>query len=78
MSAKCGVTVPADIKAKFDAIAGDKQALKEETASFAIKLIEDLKAGGVNDFHLYTLNKSAIASAVTRAVGPAKKIVRAA
>lgn len=66
MSAKCGVTVPNEVRAIFDPIAGDKAALIVETTQFALRLIEDLRAGGVDDFHLYTLNKSAIAAGVTR------------
>ncbi len=73
MSAKCGVAVPPDVRARFDRAAGDKDALKDETTAFATGLIEDLKAGGVKDFHLYTLNKSAIASTVTRAITPAAR-----
>ena len=78
MSAKCGVAVPADIKARFDAISGDKDALIQETTAFAIDLVQSLKAGGVNDFHLYTLNKSAIAAAVTQAIAPSKRATQAA
>lgn len=66
MSAKCGVAVPSDVRASFDPLKGDKAALTDKTAEFACGLIEDLRAGGVNDFHLYTLNKSAIAGRISR------------
>lgn len=66
MSAKCGVDVPDDVRARFTALEEDAQALKSETTRFALELIETLQSGGVNDFHLYTLNKSAIATKISR------------
>ncbi len=68
MSAKCGVAVPGDVRARFDRITADKDALKAETTQFARGLIEDLRAGGVTDFHLYTLNKSGIAAQISRSL----------
>lgn len=66
MSEKCGVTVPASARRRFDRLAGDKEALIDETTQFALEQIDDLRAGGVNDFHLYTLNKSAIAAVIAK------------
>lgn len=78
MSAKCGVDVPDDVRAIFAPIAADKTALIVETTQFALGLIEDLQAGGVNGFHLYTLNKSAIAAGLTRTLKARETSRRAA
>ncbi|MEE9347392.1 MAG: methylenetetrahydrofolate reductase [NAD(P)H] [Robiginitomaculum sp.] len=64
MSKMCGVDVPDDIAAQFTPLENDEAGRKALTTALALEQITVLKTAGVNDFHLYTLNRSDIASEI--------------
>ncbi len=66
-SARCGATVPPDLIARFQtATTADSQhALAIEQC---VELCSTLKAEGVDDFHIYTLNQSTLAYSVSKAL----------
>lgn len=65
-SGLCGLDVPQDIEAKFEAVGKDSHQLSVDLAT---KLCEDLRAGGVEDFHFYTLNKPSLSKDVCANLG---------
>jgi len=53
----CGSTIPKNIIDRFEAIEGECHAQEELGIEVAIAQIEDLRKNGVENFHLYTLNR---------------------
>ncbi len=61
MSSMCGVEVPGELAAAFDKAGDDANAREAATVDFATKLVDDLRDGGIDKFHFYTLNTAPIA-----------------
>jgi len=58
MAASCNTTVPAWLARLFDGL-DDRPATRQlVAATIAAELCRRLYAGGVRDFHFYTLNRS--------------------
>jgi len=69
MSDMCGVSVPDWYADLFNGLNKDADTRTLLAASLASELIAELHERGVRDFHLYTLNRSEIASSVSRVLG---------
>jgi len=69
MSKMCGVAVPDWYADLFDGLDGDPVQRDMLTATLAAELTAELRDRGVDHFHLYTLNRAEIASAVSRVLG---------
>lgn len=65
----CGTSIPASLNDKFDGLDGDAETHKLVAATVAAELVENLRAGGVNDFHFYTLNRADLSYAVCHLLG---------
>jgi len=59
MSGMCGVDVPAAWQEAFERAGDDKKACRDVMVDLTTKLVSDLRAGGVEHFHFYTLNTAA-------------------
>ncbi|MBF0282230.1 MAG: methylenetetrahydrofolate reductase [NAD(P)H] [Zetaproteobacteria bacterium] len=57
-SAMCGATIPDWLHAKMTPVADDLERVKSMGIELATEQCAALIAGGVNDFHFYTLNRS--------------------
>jgi len=76
-SGRCGAHVPASIVKRFNA-ATDPQSRRSLAIEQCVELCRQLRKEGVNDFHLYTLNQSDLAYAVSRELcGQGKRVARA-
>lgn len=64
MSSMCGVEVPANWTKAFEGSEDDAEKRAELTVEFATQLVQDLRAGGVEHFHFYTLNTAPIVTKV--------------
>lgn len=64
MSSMCGVEVPASWTKAFEGSEDDAEKRAELTVRFATQLVQDLRAGGVEHFHFYTLNTAPITTQV--------------
>ncbi|SVA84097.1 uncharacterized protein METZ01_LOCUS136951 [marine metagenome] len=54
----CGSTIPKELEEAFLKIDGDMEATEELGIHYAIQQIENLHKEGIDNFHLYTLNRS--------------------
>lgn len=69
MSSLCGVTVPGWYAEMFEDLDDDPVTRDMLTASLMSELTAELYDRGVRNYHLYTLNRAEIASAVARVLG---------
>ncbi len=61
---RCGATMPAAIAARFAGLDDDPDTARSVAADVAAEQIEGLRSIGVEQVHLYTLNRAALALAV--------------
>ena len=66
---QCGATVPDWLTERFDGLDDDAQTRQLIAASVAIEQVQKLQAEGVDEFHFYTLNRSALTFAICHALG---------
>ena len=65
----CGATIPGFLDKRFAGLDEQPQARAEVAAEVAAEQIEDLAGRGVLDFHLYTMNRSALVAATLGNLG---------
>ncbi len=69
MSAMCGTSVPAWMERLFDGLDDHPQARQLVAATVTAELCRRLYAGGVRNFHFYTLNRAELAYAICHLLG---------
>ena len=69
MSAMCGTAVPAWMERLFDGLEDHAGARQLVAATLAAELCRKLYAGGVRQFHFYTLNRAELAYAICHLLG---------
>ena len=69
MSAMCGTAVPAWLARLFDGLEDRPEARQLVAATLAAELCRKLYAGGVRQFHFYTLNRAELAYAICHLLG---------
>lgn len=78
MANMCAVDVPDWYGKLFEGLEQDKLTRQLLTASLTVDLVAELRNHGVQDFHLYTLNRADIALAICRVLGVGQAISKAA
>jgi methylenetetrahydrofolate reductase (NADPH) len=73
MSAMCGTAVPAWMARLFDGLEERPEARQLVAATLAAELCRKLYAGGVRQFHFYTLNRAELAYAICHLLGARAK-----
>ena len=68
-SKRCGASVPQWMHELFEGLDEDAETRRLVAASTACELCNTLKAEGVSDFHIYTLNRAELAMAICRRLG---------
>jgi methylenetetrahydrofolate reductase (NADPH) len=68
-SKRCGASVPPWMHELFEGLDEDAETRRLVAASTACELCNALKAEGVSDFHIYTLNRAELAMAICRRLG---------
>ena len=68
-AARCGASVPASLAARFEGLADDPETAQFVAATVAAEQALDLVAGGVTEFHFYTLNRANLVYAVCHLLG---------
>lgn len=68
-AAACGASIPVWLDNRFEGIEGDAEAVRALSIATAVSLSERLIAEGVEDIHLYTLNRVSDAQIISRALG---------
>ena len=65
----CGTSIPAWLDERFDGLDDNSEARAEVAADVAAEQIQDLVRRGIHEFHLYTMNRSPLVSAVLGRLG---------
>lgn len=65
----CGTTVPGFLDERFSAAGDSAEARARIAAEIAAEQIADLQRLGIEEFHLYTMNKAGLVSAVLERLG---------
>ena len=68
-AAMCGATLPDWLHARFEGLENDRDAHRLMAVSVAVEQVLELAAEGIENFHFFTLNKSALATTVCRSLG---------
>lgn len=68
-AARCGASVPAWLRERFDGLDDDPETRRLIAAAFAIGQVEELTREGVDEFHFYTLNRAELTFAICHALG---------
>jgi methylenetetrahydrofolate reductase (NADPH) len=66
---QCGATVPKWVHERFDGLEDDPETRKLIAASVVIEQVALLKREGVEEFHIYTLNRHELTYAICHAIG---------
>ena len=66
---RCGASVPAWLRRRFDGLDGDPETRRLVAAHVAIEQVQQLQRQGVQEFHFYTLNRAELTYAVCHALG---------
>jgi methylenetetrahydrofolate reductase (NADPH) len=69
MAEGCGTHVPADLRARFDAVGEDAQGRRQLAFETALQQCEVLRRAGVDHFHFYTLNQADLARDICAELG---------
>ncbi|GMR17017.1 MAG: methylenetetrahydrofolate reductase [Gammaproteobacteria bacterium] len=65
----CGASVPRWLHERFDGLDDDPETRRLIAASVAIEQVRLLQREGIDEFHFYTLNRSALTFAICHALG---------
>ncbi len=65
----CGAAIPPGLYEKFAGLENDADTRRLVAATVAAELVENLRSGGVQDFHFYTLNRAGLSYAVCHLLG---------
>jgi len=66
---RCGASIPAKLAARFEGLAEDPETTQLIAATVAAEQVLDLVAGGVTQFHFYTLNRASLVYAICHLLG---------
>ncbi|RWX78503.1 methylenetetrahydrofolate reductase [NAD(P)H] [Neorhizobium lilium] len=69
---RCGSSVPAFLDQRFEGLDEKPQERAEVAADIAAEQIADLMRRGVSEFHIYTMNRAPLVSAVLQRLGRAQ------
>ena len=68
-ASRCGASVPASVAERFDGLENDPETAQLVAATVAAEQVMDLVAGGVTEFHFYTLNRASLVYATCHLLG---------
>jgi len=68
-AARCETSIPASLAARFEGLADDPETAQLIAATVAAEQVLDLAAGGVTEFHFYTLNRANLVYAICHLLG---------
>ena len=68
-SKACGAGVPDWLARKFEGLEDDAETRKLVAATVVAEQVQALRAGGVSEFHFYTLNRADLVFAICHILG---------
>lgn len=66
---RCGASVPAFLDARFEGLDDNPEDRAKVAADVAAEQMEDLSRRGIDEFHIYTMNRAPLVSAVLERLG---------
>jgi methylenetetrahydrofolate reductase (NADPH) len=69
----CGTSIPSWLDDRFDGLDDNADERAKVAADVAAEQIKDLVRRGIHEFHLYTMNRSPLVSAVLERLGMQRK-----
>jgi methylenetetrahydrofolate reductase (NADPH) len=73
----CGASVPTFLDARFHGLEDKPLERAEVAADVAAAQMDDLRRRGLDDFHIYTMNRAPLVSAVLQRLGRSRQPARA-
>jgi methylenetetrahydrofolate reductase (NADPH) len=70
----CGASTPSFLDERFEGTEGDAQARAAVAADIAAEQIADLSRRGIEEFHIYTMNRAPLTIATLERLGMAAKV----
>ena len=74
----CGTSIPSRLDERFEGTDDDVELRARVAAEVAAEQIQDLVRRGFDEFHLYTMNRSQLVSAVLERLGIQRKVAERA
>ena len=74
----CGSRIPDWLAKRFEGLEDDPETARLVAAGVAVEQITELLAAGVNEFHIYTLNRAGLTAAICHSIGLKPTTPRAA
>jgi methylenetetrahydrofolate reductase (NADPH) len=74
---RCGASVPAWLRRRFDGLDDDPDTRRMIAASVAIEQVQRLRQHGVDEFHFYTLNRAELTYAICHALDLRPRVIEA-
>ena len=68
-ASRCGASIPTEVAERFEGLAEDPETTQLVAATVAAEQVMDLVAGGVTEFHFYTLNRANLVYAICHLLG---------
>jgi methylenetetrahydrofolate reductase (NADPH) len=66
---RCGASIPVSVAARFEGLGDDPETTQLIAATVAAEQALELTAGGVTEFHFYTLNRANLVYAICHLLG---------
>ena len=76
-ASRCGSSVPAFLDSRFEGYDDKPEERAKIAADVAAEQMGDLRRRGIDEFHIYTMNRSALVNAVLERLGRSKQRPRA-
>ncbi len=68
-ASRCGASIPAELGERFEGLSDDLETTQLVASHIAAEQVLDLVAGGVTEFHFYTLNRASLVYAICHMLG---------
>lgn len=69
-ASRCGASIPSWLAERFEGLENDPETHALVATSVAAQQVTELLAGGVNEFHFYTMNRASLVLALARTLEP--------
>ena len=68
-ASRCGASIPVEVAERFEGLTENSETTELVATTVAAEQVMDLVAGGVTEFHFYTLNRANLVYAICHLLG---------
>lgn len=68
-ASNCGADIPVELARRFEGLEDDPEVHGMVAAAVAAEQVQALQAGGIDEFHFYTLNRHSLVESICRLLG---------